>query len=85
MPGGGSPAEFAGESIPSLEEVLKTFGGQLKLNLELKEFRAGMAVLELLSQYPCAEFVVSSFNAESAAEFAVRERRSTPCRPFRLR
>ena len=55
-------AEFAGESIPCLEEVLNTFGGQLRLNLELKEFRAGMAVLELLEQYPSAEIVISSFN-----------------------
>ncbi len=54
--------EFAGESIPALEEVLETFGGQLRLNLELKEFRAGMAVLELLSHYPSADIVVSSFN-----------------------
>jgi len=54
--------EFSGESIPALEEVLETFGGQLRLNLELKEFRAGMAVLELLSHYPSADIVVSSFN-----------------------
>ncbi|MGK2905576.1 MAG: glycerophosphodiester phosphodiesterase [Desulfuromonadales bacterium] len=62
--GGWFSAEFAGESIPSLEEVLQTFGGQLKLNLELKEFRAGMAVLDLLSLYPSAEIVVSSFNVD---------------------
>jgi glycerophosphoryl diester phosphodiesterase len=54
--------EFAGESIPGLEEVLETFGGQLRLNLELKEFRAGMAVLDLLTHYPSADIVVSSFN-----------------------
>ena len=57
-------AEFAGESIPALEEVLATFGGQLRLNLELKEFHAGMAVLELLDGYPAVEIVVSSFNYE---------------------
>lgn len=55
-------AEFAGESIPSLEEVLQAFGGRLRLNLEIKEFRAGMAVLELLGHYPSAQIVVSSFN-----------------------
>lgn len=55
-------SEFTGESIPCLEEVLNTFGGRLRLNLELKEFRAGMAVLELLKQYPSAQVVVSSFN-----------------------
>ena len=55
-------AEFAGEPIPALEEVLKVFGGQLRLNLELKEFGAGLAVLELLSHYPSSDIVVSSFN-----------------------
>lgn len=54
--------EFAGEPIPALQEVLQVFGGQLRLNLELKDFRAGIAVLELLSQYPAADIVVSSFN-----------------------
>jgi len=54
--------EFAGESIPTLDEVLQVFGGQLRLNLELKDFHAGMTVLELLSQHPSADIVVSSFN-----------------------
>jgi glycerophosphoryl diester phosphodiesterase len=55
-------AEFCGEPIPVLEDVLKTFAGRLRLNLELKEFRAGMVVLELLDQYPYADVVISSFN-----------------------
>lgn len=55
-------AEFSGESIPCLDEVLQTFGGRLRLNLEIKEFRAGMAVLELIGHYPAAEIVASSFN-----------------------
>ena len=54
--------EFAGESIPALEEVLKTFGGRVRLNLEIKAFDAGLAVLELLQRYPDAESVVSSFD-----------------------
>ena len=53
---------FAGESIPALEEVLKTFGGRVRLNLEIKAFAAGVAVLELLQRYPHAESVVSSFD-----------------------
>jgi glycerophosphoryl diester phosphodiesterase len=53
---------FAGESIPTLEETLEKFGDQLRLNLELKEFDAGMAVLEILGRYPSADIVVSSFN-----------------------
>ena len=55
-------AEFSGEPIPVLEDVLKVFAGRLRLNLEIKESRAGMVVLELLGQYPCADVVISSFN-----------------------
>ena len=55
-------AAFAGESIPTLKEVLTVFSGRLRLNLELKEFHAGVAVLELLNQYPSADIVVSSFD-----------------------
>ncbi len=55
---------FAGESIPTLAEVLNVFASQLRLNLELKEFRAGMAVLELLRQHPAADIVVSSFDLD---------------------
>ncbi len=36
--------DFAGESIPALENVLESFGGQVRLNLEIKEFGAGLAV-----------------------------------------
>lgn len=54
--------EFAGARIPALDEVLSAFGGRLRLNLELKEFRAGMAVLELLKQYPSADILISSFD-----------------------
>jgi len=54
--------EFSGESIPALEDVLKTFGGQVLLNLEIKDLDAGMAVLELLKRYPDADYVVSSFD-----------------------
>ncbi|MDT8442783.1 MAG: glycerophosphodiester phosphodiesterase family protein [Desulfuromonadales bacterium] len=53
---------YAGEPIPPLESVLKTFGGLVRLNLEVKDFDAGMAVLDLLSGFPAADVVVSSFN-----------------------
>ena len=53
-----------GEPIPALEDVLKIFGGQLRLNLELKDFRAGEAVLDLLSRYPSADILISSFNED---------------------
>lgn len=54
--------ESAGEAIPALEDVLKVFDGQLRFNLELKEFRAGIVVLELLGNYPSADVVISSFD-----------------------
>ena len=53
---------FAGESIPALEDVLKAFAGRVRLNLEIKEFSAGVAVLELLKRHPDADCVVSSFD-----------------------
>jgi glycerophosphoryl diester phosphodiesterase len=53
---------FAAEALPTLEEVLRLFGGRLRLNLEVKAVRAGMAVLELLTRFPRAEVVVSSFD-----------------------
>jgi len=55
-------ADFFDEPVPFLEDVLNTFGKQLRLNLELKDFRAGMAVLEMLGHYPAADIVVSSFD-----------------------
>ena len=54
--------EFAGETIPTLAAVMENFAGRLRLNLEIKELRAGMAVLNLLSRYPSADIVVSSFD-----------------------
>ncbi len=54
--------DFDGESIPRLEDVLRIFGNQLRLNLELKDLHAGTVVLKLLNQYPAADIVVSSFN-----------------------
>lgn len=62
--GGWFAAAFAGEPVPTLETVLATFGGRVRLNLELKEFRAGLVVLELLGHYPEADIVVSSFDLE---------------------
>ncbi len=55
---------FVGESIPTLEDVLFSFAGQLHLNLELKEFAAGVEVLSLLGRYPGAKIILSSFDYE---------------------
>ncbi len=53
---------FAGEPLPTLEAVLHLLAGRLRVNVELKDARAGMAVLDLLRQFPQADVVVSSFN-----------------------
>ena len=60
--GGWFSPEFMGESLPTLAEVLSVFSGKLRLNLELKEFSAGVAVLSLLRQHSDAEVVISSFD-----------------------
>lgn len=53
---------FAGETVPTLEETLRLLDGRVRLNLEVKEPRAGMTVLELLQDFPQADVVVSSFD-----------------------
>ena len=54
---------FAGESVPALDDVLKVFAGQVVLNLEIKDFSAGMEVLDALKKYSNVGVVVSSFDA----------------------
>jgi len=53
---------FADESLPTLEETLRLLAGRLRLNLEVKDSRAGMAVIELLGRFPNADIVISSFD-----------------------
>jgi glycerophosphoryl diester phosphodiesterase len=59
---------FAGERIPTLAEVLKTLGGKLFLNIELKVtgvFDRGLeqAVVDLVEEHALEEYVlVASFN-----------------------
>lgn len=55
-------ADYAGENLPTLLEVLAMFSGHLRLNLEVKEARAGLAVLDLLRDFPAADVLVSSFD-----------------------
>lgn len=54
--------EFAGEALPTLEEVLEWVAGRLRLNLEIKAEAAAVAVLELLRRYPQVRVLVSSFD-----------------------
>lgn len=57
-------ADYAGETLPTLLEVLAMFAGHLRLNLEVKDARAGLAVLDLLRDFPEADVLVSSFDRE---------------------
>ncbi len=60
--GGWFSSSFAGEPVPTLEEVLYWAEGRLRLNLEIKEYAAGQAILQLLPRYPHARILVSSFD-----------------------
>lgn len=56
--------EFAGEQLPTLEATLTLLAGRVRLNLEVKDRRAGLAVIELLERFPGGDVVVSSFDVE---------------------
>lgn len=51
-----------GESIPSFEEVVALAAGCLKLYVEIKQSGAEAATLEVLSQFPTADWIAASFN-----------------------
>lgn len=60
--GGWFAQRFAGEKLPTLEEVLQWAGSRLRLNVEIKSDAAAAAVLELMNAYPQVDILVSSFN-----------------------
>ena len=53
---------FAGETVPTLEEVFAWAADRLRLNVEIKAVPAGLAVIELLRAYPLARVLISSFD-----------------------
>lgn len=53
---------FVGEPVPTLEEVLDWAGGRLRLNLEIKDFGAGTAILTMLAHFPQSRVLISSFD-----------------------
>jgi glycerophosphoryl diester phosphodiesterase len=69
---------FAGEPVPTLDEVLRSCAGRLRLNLEIKEPLAGKALLEALHAFPKADVVVSSFDLS----LLVRLRQAHPGLPL---
>jgi len=56
-----SPA-FAGETIPTLEEVFAWAADRLRLNVEIKAAEAGLAVIKLLRGHSRVRALVSSFD-----------------------
>lgn len=53
---------FAGEKIPTLQEVLQWSGSRLRINIEIKDSAAAQAVLGLSRTHPQVSIVVSSFD-----------------------
>jgi glycerophosphoryl diester phosphodiesterase len=66
---------FAGEPLPTLEQVLDWAGDRLRLNVEIKAAAAGRAVLDLLAGFPRARVLVSSFDHALLAALHEREPR----------
>ncbi len=54
--------QFAGELLPTLDEVFQLAGDRLRLNVEIKNAAAGIAVLALMKRYPRTPVLVSSFD-----------------------
>jgi len=69
---------FAGENIPTLQEVLLWGSKRLRFNIEIKDSAAGQAVLDLSRRYRQASIVVSSFDHELLRKL----RRSAPQLPL---
>ena len=58
---------FAGERVPTLEEVLAWVGDRLRLNIEIKTGAAAEAILPLLRCYPAVRVLISSFQHDVLA------------------
>jgi glycerophosphoryl diester phosphodiesterase len=54
--------QFTGEGVPALEQVLQWADERLYINIEIKEYAAGMAVRELLHHFPRCRVLISSFD-----------------------
>src|SRR5690606_22297314 len=68
-------AEFAGEPIPTLEEVFRLLAGKIAMNVEVKADTEGIedAVAALIDQYGVRDWViVSSFNPLILQRFAAK-------------
>lgn len=70
--GGWFAPQFAGESVPVLDRILQWAVGGVRLNIEVKEFAAGRAVVELLRRYPGCRALLSSFDHTLLAALRIR-------------
>ncbi|NIQ98567.1 MAG: glycerophosphodiester phosphodiesterase [Desulfuromonadales bacterium] len=70
-------SEFAGETIPTLEEILEWAGSRLRVNIEIKTADAALAVVELLRSFPRSDVLLSSFDSDLLS-FLRREEVSLP-------
>jgi len=64
-----------GDPVPRLSEVLDLLWGKIPLNIEIKSASTGLALLELLEQYPAIEqtselpwIIISSFDHQQIRE-----------------
>lgn len=63
---------FAGETIPTLEEVFAWRASRLRINVEIKNAAAGKAVLDLARRFSKVSVVVSSFDYNLLRELRSR-------------
>ncbi len=54
-----------GERVPTLTEVLHLLAGKLKLYVEVKQAGIAPSVLDVLENYPKADWLIGSFNLET--------------------
>ncbi len=76
--GGWFAAEFAGERLPELAEVLSWAGDRQRLNVEIKGADAGIAVLRQLRDFPQARVLISSFDHRLLQELRRLDSSSSP-------
>lgn len=60
--------DFAGEPVPTLEQVLELLAGRLRINIEIKDAAAALATLHVLKEFASAEVVISSFDRRALYE-----------------
>lgn len=68
-------ADFAGEPVPTLREVLALLSGRLRVNVEIKGAAAALAALDVLKEFPGTDVVFSSFDQSVLRELRLVDAR----------